>query len=57
MSPKDGTRPDGVLPSVAYTANILARTFRNPNVRRREQSQMLYGRVKSCLYQFRNHLI
>jgi hypothetical protein len=29
MSPKDGTRPDGVLPSVAFALNTCIRTFRN----------------------------
>jgi hypothetical protein len=29
MLPKDGTRLDGVLPSVAFSLNICIRTFRN----------------------------
>jgi hypothetical protein len=29
MSPKDGIRPDGVLPLVAFVFNTYIRTFRN----------------------------
>jgi hypothetical protein len=29
MAPKDGIRPDGVLPSVAFDCDICIRTFRN----------------------------